>query len=341
MPNPWTPVLICIAAALAGCASGGGMSSIDVGNRPTTLLVGAEPFYARSLAMGSAKSKGWRLLQTNDKEILLERDLDSTSPQAVALGLQDLGQPHKLRVRSQFSPRADGVLVVLDASIVANPGSKEEKRVNVTDEYRADLERSLSSLNRAWLANRDKITSPIPLPDEAPEDEPSKAPDVSQTVAEATATPASPAPASIAPAPVTAAAVATPPAIEPTPRPASPTGTGGAPIQSVQLNADSTPTSPSLPPAPTPTDALPATPSTGSASPTAVENEMLVLAPGNDKGIWSYYAEQYASLRGCRVGERGAVLMQKTPDFEVHEVFCDGTNNYLLRCQGGICRSLR
>ncbi|TVQ94619.1 MAG: SH3 domain-containing protein [Chromatiaceae bacterium] len=59
------------------------------------------------------------------------------------------------------------------------------------------------------------------------------------------------------------------------------------------------------------------------------------------KGLWADYAEEYARRRGCAVGALGAVLLQEAPTYELHEVHCDGSNNFLLRCQGGVCQETR
>lgn len=74
---------------------------------------------------------------------------------------------------------------------------------------------------------------------------------------------------------------------------------------------------------------------------TPVGNDMLVLNPSARKGLWAYYAEDYARLRGCAVGALGAVLLQEAATYELHEVHCDGSNNFLLRCQGGVCQETR
>jgi hypothetical protein len=70
-------------------------------------------------------------------------------------------------------------------------------------------------------------------------------------------------------------------------------------------------------------------------------NDMLVLNTSARKGLWAYYAEDYARLRGCAVGDLGAVLLQETADYELHEVHCDGSENILLKCRGGLCTPMR
>ncbi|MCF7992674.1 MAG: hypothetical protein K9M02_19700, partial [Thiohalocapsa sp.] len=73
----------------------------------------------------------------------------------------------------------------------------------------------------------------------------------------------------------------------------------------------------------------------------AERNDMLVLSQSTRKGLWAYYAEDYAREQGCRVGDRGAVLLQETVEYELHEVECIDAPNRLLRCQGGVCRAMR
>ena len=71
-------------------------------------------------------------------------------------------------------------------------------------------------------------------------------------------------------------------------------------------------------------------------------NEMLALDAGTGrKGLWAYYAEDYAQLRGCNVADQGAVLLTETDGFEVHEVHCASGPNFLMRCQGGVCEQMR
>jgi hypothetical protein len=68
---------------------------------------------------------------------------------------------------------------------------------------------------------------------------------------------------------------------------------------------------------------------------------MLVLNQGARKGLWAYYAEDFARLRGCALGERGAMLLQETDGFEVHEVQGVGSSNQLVKCRGGVCEPMR
>lgn len=69
-------------------------------------------------------------------------------------------------------------------------------------------------------------------------------------------------------------------------------------------------------------------------------NEMLVLDTQSRTGTWAYYAERHAQQQGCALTEHGAVLLQKTPGFELHEVGCTNSANRLIKCQGGFCQSM-
>ena len=72
-----------------------------------------------------------------------------------------------------------------------------------------------------------------------------------------------------------------------------------------------------------------------------VRNDMMMLSGRPRTGLWAYYAERFAEQQGCELDELGAVLLQKTPAFELHEVHCKLSANLLLKCQGGICQGVR
>ncbi len=165
------PMLVSIGWLLGGCSSTGSpLLSYDP-NKPQTLLPGAEVEQAKSLAMGSAVTKGWQVIESSDNRLVVKRPLDTASAQSAT------GEPvsaASVEVRSDFFKRQDGVNVVVGATLVANKGSKEEKRIDFTETYRDDLNRSLTSLRRAWDENRWRVTSSTPpiQPKQAlPEDE--------------------------------------------------------------------------------------------------------------------------------------------------------------------------
>jgi hypothetical protein len=73
----------------------------------------------------------------------------------------------------------------------------------------------------------------------------------------------------------------------------------------------------------------------------AGSNDMLVLNQSGGRGLWGAYAEDYARLRGCKVGPGGASLLRQTDGGEVLEVECTGASNLLVSCRGGVCTPLR
>jgi hypothetical protein len=84
-----------------------------------------------------------------------------------------------------------------------------------------------------------------------------------------------------------------------------------------------------------------AAPSPPPSAPVAsAPNDMLRLNVPVPSGIWAYYAEHYARIRGCNLAGEGAVLINKTADFEEHRVYCEDGKTFLVRCNAGTCRGL-
>jgi deoxycytidylate deaminase len=67
---------------------------------------------------------------------------------------------------------------------------------------------------------------------------------------------------------------------------------------------------------------------------------MLALYPSSTDVSWSYYAEQYARLRGCNVAPTGAILIDSRTDGEILKVPCNGADSMIVQCQNGDCRGL-
>lgn len=345
-----------VALALAGC---GGMSmqrgqTVAIGNisnLPQTLLNGAELEHARSVAMGTARSKGWTIKEAAANQLLLERGLSSDSPQAAALAAGNLVTPPKIQVETNLAERRDGTIVALRAFMVTNPGTSDEQRIDYTSDFENELLISLSSLQSAWIQNRARVTSVVPLPSELDAEQQ----DVSRDGgAEAEALPVGTAVAAAESAPVaemSTAPVENPPAAAVSPVAGTSPDTSPSPGARASQVAQATPTPAAdttpiartqLPPPSSgglPETARPAAPATGVAA--VPRNDMLVLNESTRKGLWSYYAEDYARLRGCAIGDRGAMLLQETPTFELHEVECVGAANVMVKCQGGVCEPMR
>ena len=334
-----------LAVLVAGCATQPGMVVVgDVSSLPQTLLPGAKLAHARSLAMGMARSKGWDIIEAAPNRLLLERDLPRSSPQAVALGPSSV--PPRIQVETNLVERGDGVVVALRSMIIANPGTTEERRIDYTSDYENELVISLSSLKSAWLANQQKIASEVPVPtpavaaEQAAENTPETAGGIPAPRTDLAAFPkAPPAESASAPQPSSADVVVREPAPVPLPAP-EPAAAPMSPEAPTLAAAD---TGAERLPAPSgdglPASATPAIPAPAPATPAA--NDMLVLNTGARKGLWAYYAEDDARLRGCALADAGAVLLQETPTYELHEVHCAGSRNFLLRCQGGVCQEMR
>lgn len=322
-----TVPFVLAMAVIAGCATmSGGVPLGNLSGLPQTTLPGARLEHARSVAMASARSKGWDIVSAAPNRLVLERALPADAPQAVALG-HTLGSPApRVQVETDMVERGDGTLVALRSFIVTDPGTANAKKIDYTASYESELLLSLSALQGAWLATRDKVTSDVPIPTQADEevvefDEAELTPvqaafaEGAREVADEPRSPP-PAPAPAAPAPVVSAPPA--PVVSAAAAPSPPPSAAASP-------------SPSPPPAPV----------VRQAPVTAPSNDMLVLNAGARKGLWAYYAEDYARLRGCAVGNLGAVLLQETADYELHEVHCDGSENVLLKCRGGVCSPMR
>ena len=340
-PLVYLAVLLSALLTIAGCASTprGAVPIGNISDLPQTMLSGAKLDHARSVAMGTARTKGWTIKAADPNRLLLERDLPATSPQASALG--STAAPPKIEVETDLVERSDGTIVALKAFVVSNPGTPDEKRIDYTADYENQLLISLSSLQSAWIDSRGKIASTVPIPTE-------------QDIAEQTESQDGPAASSSGAEPVAATVAEAPTPAVPDRAPVP------APVQQPQAAATARTAPPSVPTADSvpgigatagngsalpaaSADGLPpsATPAVSVASDIAPRNDMLVLNDSGRKGLWAYYAEDYARLRGCAIGDRGATLLQETPTFELHEVPCVGANNVLVRCQGGVCEGVR
>ncbi|ESQ17184.1 MAG TPA: hypothetical protein DDY14_11060 [Chromatiaceae bacterium] len=339
-------VLLSIALALTGCGTlpSGAVPVGNISNLPQTMLNGAKLDHARSIAMGMARSKGWTIKTADANRLLLEREWSASSPEATML--ESNLTPPIMEVETNLVERSDGTIVALKAFAIRNPGTAEQERIDYTSRAENMLLISLSSLQSAWIESRAKIASTIPIPSsediseqsESQVDSPSDPPADSQLVSGADATQDGATTAG-APEPMqtTTAAIAQQQLVAPT---------IDEPEPPAALSADTTaalPTASSqgLPESATPAVAPAVEQVTESPGEAAVRNDMLVLNNNTRKGLWAYYAEDFARLRGCAIGERGALLMQETTAFELHEVECIGGPNLLVKCQGGVCEGMR
>jgi hypothetical protein len=81
-------------------------------------------------------------------------------------------------------------------------------------------------------------------------------------------------------------------------------------------------------------------PAPASPEPRLEGDDMIALSPSSTSVNWSYYAEQYARLRGCNVSPQGAILIDSRSDGEILKVPCNGADSMLVQCQNGDCRGL-
>jgi len=308
-------VLASIGWLVSGCSSTGQSRASFDPNKPRTFLSGAEVEEARSLAMGSAVTKGWKVVESSENRIVVKRSIDAAAAQSVT-GEQVSNA--SVEVESDFFQRQDGVDVVVGASLIAIKDSKAEREIDFTESYRDDLNRSLSSLRRAWDENRWRVASaapPLPTKVADPEDrgatattsgvgdvqdsDPASELDPGDGISVArTATPSS------APVPAVATTAATAATVE--------DRTAGAAPPSAAV----------------------------SSTPTGPRENMMTLDRQTAPGIWSYYAEHYAKIRGCELSGSGAVLEQKLPEYEIHRVYCDNEKTFLVQCNAGTCRGV-
>jgi hypothetical protein len=282
------------------------------------------------------------------------------------LSTEDTLTPPSLQVETDFSRRNAGVRVNLQAFVVTNPGTESEQRLDYTDQYQSELLISLNALASAWLENRDRIASEVPIPPEP------ESPPAAEATAQASPNPTeAPAPTNAPPrAEVPSLAISAwsepesasqEPASAPETRPEVAEGTPSDDIK-VTTRSDaaaseaSTPAPAAAPPrlrnsiltannapATAAADRKPpartATVPTFSQEPDNASDEALVALDDNAfSGSWGAYAIASARQRGCVVGARGAVLMSSNGNSELHEVQCDNGPNLLLQCQSGICR---
>lgn len=326
------PILGMLPLFGGGCATAPSVPVTiqeETSRLPSTFLEGAGVREARSVAMASARSKGWIVVSSDEEKLVVERAIPADSPQAMALGAAPGTPAPRVRVHSHFVPLERGTEVRLSAFVLANPGTEAERLIDYTDDYSVDLRRSLSSLRSAWLATSHRLASPAPVPGSPPP----PAPDDPGLGRQPPSQPEEQAarPEQETQVPRTAGSVWTDrdSAALHHPEPRSAPG-ADRPWRDLDMPwpesnlADSWQTPPE--------DDL-----TG----TRDINQMLVLDTGSRTGVWAYYAERFAEQQGCIVDAAGAVLLRKESAYELHEVGCINGANRLVRCQGGVCQAMR
>lgn len=344
---------VCVGLLwLAGCAS---TPPVNEGplydpNKPQVFLPNADVVQAKGVAMGSAVGKGWTLVQAETDFLVLQRELDAAARQALSLDQGAAPLPPLVEVQTQFFPRPGGVVVVLEAQLITQRGTQQEQRLEFTEPFRPDLTRSLRALSLAWQESGWRLASPVPLasPEErAPSQElaPPPAP-----ASEATGSMASQPPPASPMAPAGPAPVTVP---EPTPEPPPPSLAERPPVTAPGTaysawGGSSTPVAGAIPPVeerlaePAPPIhaqsgwqvAPPITPPAGPGAEPAPR-------PVKAVGIWAYYAEHHARIRGCQITATGAQLLERRQLAEIHRVDCQDGRHFLVQCHAGDCHDLR
>jgi len=149
---------------LSGCAGNQLVSDgFDATNRPQLFFPGANRAEVKGLAMGSARTKGWSIVQSRDDRLVMQRPVDPTSPSALALTSATSSVPPVIEITSAFIEQSGGVNVALGAAVVSQPpGEKAPKRIDYTENYRDALTQSLESLRSNWTANRQRVANAMP-----------------------------------------------------------------------------------------------------------------------------------------------------------------------------------
>lgn len=162
-----------LALLVAGCAGTPRMAekpepAIDPA-APRVLLAGAELNQARAVAMGAAADKGWRIAESADDLIVMQRPLSAAAAESVAPGASLGSVPPRVEVRANLLPAPGGTEVVLQAEVLTADPKGAEVRRSYTGSYRRQLEQSLASLQRVWETSDWRIAGALPpVPPPAP-----------------------------------------------------------------------------------------------------------------------------------------------------------------------------
>ncbi|MBN2885669.1 MAG: hypothetical protein JXM75_03045 [Chromatiaceae bacterium] len=291
---------------------------------PIVSIAAADGAEVKALAMGSARSKGWRILHSGDDRLIVERPLDPGSPLAHALGPEALNAPaeSRLEVTTYFVDQASTALAVASrAELVMPPAvapngkqAATPRRLDQTEVLRPSLEQSLIALQQAWLTHGARLARAAPpLPEPAQDAAPQA------QIAAGAALPST----GIMP-------VSAPAAPLPAPAPSAPVS---RPAPSLSLPALSMPGLQR--PAP---ELRSAAPVLDASTPAA--NDMLSLPATRPVIDSRASAEMFAAQQGCRASPEGAVMIDRRADGDILKVSCEGGENLLLHCQAGRCRSL-
>ncbi len=292
---------------------------------PSIFLGGASIPRAKALALDAALLKGWRVAESEWDQVVFETLLDtpaSPGPSDVAAGRLAPPRQTLLRIRADFTAADSGVMTELRAEEIWYLGTPREWRDDVTSEYRANLMNALQSLGAQWAG----IAPAVP-PRRAPRRTGVGAPGSRQ------ASQAAPAAGAAEPASRRRGLFRLLP--EGWPRRLSRSAPTEVPARrlppAARIDATAAPRpvrrTTALPPAPI------AVPSAGGHR---------EPAPADDAvGVWAYYAEAFATDRGCALADRGAVLVGDGDAGELHQVHCRDGSSVMVRCNRISCTAGR
>lgn len=300
-----------IAALLLmlNCAPAATAASDSPGSRPSVFLQGATVPRAKALALDAALIKGWVLAQSAQDHVLFETLLEEPA----GIGPPNALPPDQtlLRIRADFVQTPAGVNAYLYAEEVWYAGSSKEWISNVTEPYRSNLRKALSSLQQQWTAlarTRPGGISPGALSERAKGlDE-----DLDKSLGAA--------PAGFAARPPSAPKVRVSP-LSADDLPDHMATHQGPPNQEPtdQHETDQPSAQARLQPRPP-------------AQPAAMDYTV---------GTWAYHAEHYARERGCVLGEFGAILVSGDAASELHKVNCIDGSSLMVRCDREGCVGAR
>jgi hypothetical protein len=296
---------------LLSCATAATAAGDSPGSRPGVFLQGATVPRAKALALDAALIKGWVLAQSARDHVIFETLLEEPA----GIGPPNALPPDQtlLRIRADFIQTPAGVNAYLYAEEVWYAGSSKEWISDVTEPYRSNLRKALSSLQQQWTALAKTRPgaggiSPDALSDRAEGQDEELDKGLGAAAEGFTARPhsapkvrASPLPADNLPDHM--ATDQGRPNQEPTDQDET-----GQPSTRARLQ-------PVL-----------------SAQPAAMDYAV---------GIWAYHAEHYARGRGCVLGELGAILVSGNATSELHKVNCIDGSSLMVRCDRERCVGAR
>lgn len=159
----WLVVIMTLGQASSTTARGQVADSASVvgTQAPSIQLPDATVPRAKALSLDSALIKGWRLVDSGRDYAIFETALDEPA----SAGPADARGSEKtlLRIRADFSQSKGGVTAQLSAKEIWRAGTERAWSTDITQTYRAHLERALASLNAQWRQYTEANSRSAPL----------------------------------------------------------------------------------------------------------------------------------------------------------------------------------